>query len=75
MPWINAYRKKDGTEVSAHARSAPGSGRELTALGMVVLIVWAIGSGQVRITDVDGKAAPKPAQVSAPVTSGNGAGR
>lgn len=76
MARIDRYEKKDGTEVSGHTRSAPGSARELTTFGMVVLMAWAVGSGQLHITDEDGKAAPAPRPpASAPVVPGHGDGR
>lgn len=61
MPWINPYVKRDGTEVSGHQRSAPGSKRQTTIAGIVVLIVWALGGGHVTIATGDGNA-PRPRQ-------------
>lgn len=76
MPWIGRYARKDGTEVSEHARSSPGSRRELTTFGMAMLVIWAIGSGQLHITDAEREAAPAPRpHASAPAVPGEGEGR
>ncbi|MEC4019835.1 hypothetical protein [Streptomyces sp. H27-D2] len=59
VPWIGSYGKKSGTRVGEHYRSAPGSKRQVTIAGMVVLLVWGIGGGHVTI-DIGSGHAPAP---------------
>lgn len=75
MPFIEGYTKKDGTEVSAHSRSAPGSGRQLTTAGIVVLLVWGIGGGHIKIEPEKGHTPAGRLPASAPAVPGEGAGR
>lgn len=45
MVAVSGYVKRDGTQVRAHSRSAPGSRRELSVLALTVVAVMALGSG------------------------------
>ncbi|MFE9334973.1 hypothetical protein [Streptomyces sp. NPDC006925] len=43
---VRAYTRGDGTEVGAHTRSAPGSGRQLSLLALAAVVVLAIANGE-----------------------------
>jgi hypothetical protein len=43
MVAVSGYVKKDGTEVRAHSRDAPGARRELAVLALVAAAVLALG--------------------------------
>ncbi len=49
MPQIAQYTKKDGTEVRAHDRWAPGARTQLASLIVVGMVVLGAGNGQVEI--------------------------
>ncbi|MET9296931.1 hypothetical protein [Streptomyces sp. NPDC003077] len=69
MPFIDRYTRRDGTQVSAHSRSAPGSRRQLTIMVVIVLLIWGASEGGLHIK---GTAGHRPA-VTAPAHPAGGA--
>ncbi|GAA2687036.1 hypothetical protein [Streptomyces lunalinharesii] len=49
MPFIGNYTRRDGTEVQAHSRSAPGSRRQLSIAAIIIILVWGAGEGGIHI--------------------------
>ena len=66
MVAVKGHVKGDGTKVRAHNRDAPGAERQLRIAAVIVLAVWALSQGWVRVTG-GVPAAPEP---SATVTVG-----
>jgi hypothetical protein len=61
MPWISSYERRDGTEVSSYWRSAPGARRRTNILLGVLIAVWAVGGGHVKVTPAGGGGGQQPA--------------
>jgi hypothetical protein len=67
VPRIAQYTKKDGTEVRAHDRWAPGARTQLASLIVVGMVVVGAGNGQVKIEKVgSGESGADRPRVSAP---------
>lgn len=60
MVSVRAYEKADGTQVRAHARSAPGGSRQIAILGTLVLAFVAMANlGSSNAAHSEGQA-PRP---------------
>jgi hypothetical protein len=71
---VRAYTKRDGTQVSAHTRSAPAAGGGAGLL-VFLAVVWGMASHNITVTvPPAGSASPPPAS-TAPALVGAQQGR
>ncbi|MGW5119170.1 hypothetical protein ACWEQ8_27560 [Streptomyces noursei] len=60
MPFIDNYTRRDGTEVQAHSRSAPGSRRQLSIAAIIIILIWGAGEGGIHFKGKATTPPPKP---------------